>query len=125
MIFVRGHPLIVTTRGPGKLHLLTHGNPNLPSCNGSTETKNAGTTRFLISFSHNYTKFAFHWDGAGEAVYGVGSDLTRVPVGRSWSQASLVNWGASTVTTGDVTSALQHALARNEETTCFIIPDLI
>ena len=124
-IFVDGQCLIVTTRGPGKLSLLTYqSNNGGPNVNGSLSTNNAGVTRFMVSFSHNYTRYAFMWDGAGEAVYSIGTGLVRQPVGRSWTQASLIAWGASTVTTADVTSILPGAVARTNETTIFIIPDL-
>lgn len=124
-IFVNGQCLIVTTRGPGKLSLLTYeSNNGGVNVNGSLSTESAGVTRFLISFSHNYTRFAFVWNGTGEAVYSIGTGLERKPVGRSWSQASLVAWGASTVTTSDVTSILPSAVDRTNVTTVFIIPDL-
>ncbi|KAM6493666.1 hypothetical protein JOM56_010027 [Amanita muscaria] len=125
-IFADGQCLIVTTRGPGTLNLLTY-NPitsTLQNCNGSLSTTSTGVTRFLISFSHNYQSFAFMWNGAGEAVYSIGTGLQRTSVGRNWSQASLVEWGSSTVTTADVTGILPSAVDRTNLTTIFIIPDL-
>jgi hypothetical protein len=121
-IFVNGNTLIVYTRGPGNLHLLTYGG-NLSKCNGAIPTTNKGVSRYLISFSHNYTKYAFYWDGAGEAVYSIGTHLQRLPVGTSWTKASTVSWGASTVVTADVTSDLAGALPRNGETTAYVIPE--
>src|SRR5271154_1568288 len=114
-IFVYGNTLIVYTRGPGNIHLLTYGGNNsvLGSCNGAIPTTNKGVSRYLISFSHNYTKYAFYWDGAGEAVYSIGTHLERLPVGRSWTKASTVAWGASTVVTADVTSDLAGAAPRD------------
>jgi hypothetical protein len=124
-IFVNGQCLVVTTRGPGKLSLLTYqSNSGGVNVNGSLSTNNPGVTRFLISFSHNYTRFAFMWGGSGEAVYSIGTGLQRQPVGKSWTQASYVPWGATTVTTADVTSILPSAVDRTDDTTIFIIPDL-
>ncbi|KAF8063171.1 hypothetical protein FPV67DRAFT_1700191 [Lyophyllum atratum] len=111
--------------GPGKLSLLSYQGPANSNANGSLSTTNAGVTRFLISFSHNYTQFAFQWDGAGEAVYSLGNGLERKPVGKSWTQAGHVAWGASVVDTQDVTSIAASALDRTNNTTVYIIPDLI
>jgi len=123
-IFTTGQCLVVTTRGPGKVHLLCYQNNSGPYVTvGSTPTTNAGVTRFMISFSHSFEKFAFYWDGTGEAVYGIGTDLRRSPVGKSWSKASLVAWGATTVTTADVTSFVPQI--ENTVCTCFVIPDKI
>jgi hypothetical protein len=125
-IFTNGQCLVVTTRGVGNLHLLTYqGNADDPDVVGSTPTTNTGVTRFLVSHSYNYQKYAFFWDGAGEAVYGIGTGLQRQPVGRSWSQASAVSWGATTVTTIDVSITVKAAVDRTGATTCFVIPDKI
>lgn len=125
-IFHNGQALIVTTRGPGKLHLLSYQN-NAQGVNvvGSTQTSSSGVTRFLISFSHHYERFAFHWDGAGEAVYGLGNGLERKPVGRNWQQASFIAWGSASITSSDVTAIARAATNRDNATTCFIIPDLV
>jgi hypothetical protein len=64
------------------------------------------------------------WGGSGEAVYSIGTGLERKPVGKSWSQASLVAWNATMVTTADVTSFVSTAVDRTNMTTVFIIPDL-
>jgi hypothetical protein len=124
-IFANGQCLIVTTRGPGKLSLLTYqSNNGGVNVNGSLSTNNAGVTRFIISFSHNYERYAFIWGGSGEAVYSIGTGLERKPVAKSWSQASMVAWGATTVTTADVTNIAAAAVDRTNVTTVFIIPDL-
>jgi hypothetical protein len=126
-IFIDGQALVVTTRGPGSLHLLTYSKDPTSSFGKfvrPTSTSNAGTTRFLVSFTHNYDGYAFHWDGAGEAVYGIGANLERKPVGRSWKNASAISWTATTVTTIDATSIVAGAPA-NSAATVFVIPDLI
>jgi hypothetical protein len=125
-IFVDGNTLVITTRGVGNLRLFSYqSNAGASNCVGSTLTSNTGVTRFLVSFSHTYERFAFYWDGAGEAVYGIGTGLERKPVGRSWTSASAILWGASMVTTIDATSLLPSALVRDNATTVFIIPDQI
>jgi len=125
-IFVNGQTLVVTTRGTGSLHLLSYqSNAGAPSAVGGIPTANTGVTRFLVSFSHTYERFAFYWDGQGEAVYGIGTGLQRLPVGKSWNSASAVSWGAATVTTVDATSLVPAAAVRDNATTAFIIPDQI
>ena len=125
-IFFNGECLVVTTRGPGKLHLLSYKvNVANDAVVGYGTTSNEGVTRFLISFSHNYNAFAFMWDGQGEAVYGVGTGLQRLPIGRSWDQASALQWGAETVSTANVTSLVPGAIDRANVTTVFVIPDQI
>ncbi|KAI9450636.1 hypothetical protein F5148DRAFT_1227043 [Russula earlei] len=124
MIFVGGKSVNVTTRGPGRLYLFTHGsNVGAPSTVGGTATNNEGITRYLISFSHNFTKFAFYWDGQGEAVYSIDTRLVRKPVGKSWKEACYILWGADEVQIADVSKDVTVALPRDEETTCFIIHD--
>ncbi|KAI9507839.1 hypothetical protein F5148DRAFT_1201497 [Russula earlei] len=123
-IFVNGQSVNVTTWGPGHLYLYTGGsNVGAPSCVGGTATTNEGITRYIISFSHNFTKFAFYWAGQGEAVYHIDNHLVRKPVGKSWNEASYIPWGANEVQTADVSADVQSALARDEETTVFVIHD--
>lgn len=111
--------------GPGNLHLLSYDSNSVLTNNvGSKNTANTGKTRFLISHSHTYTKFAFYWDGAGEAVYCIGTGLEMRPVGRSWTSASMVSWGSRNVTTGDV-SSLTTKISGHTEITAFVIPDKI
>jgi len=126
MIFSHDQCLVITTRGPGILYLLSYQNNAKGSdVVGSKTTDQAGVTRFMISFSHHYERFAFMWEGKGEAVYGIGTGLQRLPVGRSWDQASAIPWGSATVNTADVKSIVAGAVDRTNLTTCFIIPDQI
>ncbi|KAF8637198.1 hypothetical protein AX16_010857 [Volvariella volvacea WC 439] len=126
MIFTTGNELVVITRGPGNLRLLSWQN-NAGGTNtvGAIPTSNAGITRYLISFSHHYERFAFYWDGAGEAVYQIGNRLERRPVGRNWNSASTVNWGAAEVTNTNVAGIAEGAVNRDRVTTAFIIPDSV
>ena len=127
-IFVDGRALVVTTRGPGKLHVLWYdNNQGRPNIIGATQTNNNGVTRIIISHNHYFEKHAFFWDGAGEAVSSVGSDLFRRPVGGNWSQASLVQWGTSAVTTVDASGPASAAgnLNVNNAACAYIVPDLI
>ena len=77
--------LVITTTGPGTLNVL-----NYEISSGASGllrkvigSKSTGETRFIISHFYNYRKLAFYWDGAGEAVYGIGASLLRQPVGKS------------------------------------------
>ncbi|KIK00628.1 hypothetical protein K443DRAFT_7479 [Laccaria amethystina LaAM-08-1] len=125
-VFVNGQTLVVSAVGPGKLHLLSYeSNGGLPNHVGYLPTSKTGETRFLISHSYTFTKFAFFWEGSGEAVYGIGTSLVRQPVGTSWDSASLASWGSPTITTANVTSQLTSALTCDNQITAFIIPDLI
>ena len=127
-IFVDGRALTVTARGPGKLHVLWYdNNQGRPNIIGATESQNSGVTRFIISHNHYFEKHAFYWEGAGEAVSGVGSNLLRQPVGKSWAQASLVSWGATTVTSVNASAPASAAgnVQVNNAACAYIIPDQI
>ena len=120
--------VMVTTNGTGTLHLLTSQGvgPGLGNIVGTLGTTSTGVTRFLVSFSHNYQNFAFYWDGSGEAVYSIGiNGLARNPVGRSWTQATTIQWNTTSVTTSDVSSVVPTADVRPNATTLFIIPEKI
>lgn len=127
-IFSNGQGVIVSARGPGSLHLLTSNGviPGTENVVGATTT-NPSTpdkiTRFIISFSHNYTKYAFYWDGAGEAVYGKGQDLVRQPLLNGWNAATIIDWGSTSFSTQDVSTIAASATKRDNQTTCYIIPD--
>jgi hypothetical protein len=122
-VFFSGTPLVVTTHGPGRLHLLTYDSVNkLPPVVGYTQTTATGETRFLISFSYYYVKYAFFFEGAGEAVWSIGSSLQRQLVGKSWADARVATWGQGAITTANVTSFLPGATNRDNEINAFIIP---
>ncbi|KAJ7671016.1 hypothetical protein B0H17DRAFT_948497 [Mycena rosella] len=121
--FQNGVAPIVTTRGPGKIHLISYGsNAGLENHVGTITTTNAGQTRFLISHSYTFTGFAFYWDGEGEAAWTLGDMLVRQPVGRSWAEASVVQWDGQLLAFTDVTTQVSSAVLRNDAVTCFIIP---
>jgi len=125
-IFSADQVLTVTTFGPGKLTLLTYdGLYQLQANIGAKSTTNAGQTRWLISFSHNYNGFAFIWDGKGQAVHRIGSSLLTGSVGTDWTNASVVNYGSSSVTQADVSSDVSGAINRDDATTFWVIPDTI
>ena len=125
-IFTNGQTLVVSAVGPGKLHLLSYqSNAKIVNHVGYIPTSKTGETRFVISHSYTFTKFAFFWEGSGEAVYGIGTSLVRSPVGKSWNSASLASWGSPTITTANVTSQVTSAVTRDNAITAFIIPDLI
>ncbi|KAJ6606268.1 hypothetical protein DFH09DRAFT_1119717 [Mycena vulgaris] len=123
--FQNGVAPIVTTRGPGKIHLISYGsNSGLPNHVGSITTTNARDTRFLISHSYTFTGFAFYWEGEGEAVWTLGDTLMRQPVGASWDTASAVPWAGQPLASTDVTAQVESAVLRDNAVTCFIIPGL-
>ena len=124
-IFFNGNGIIVTTSGPGKLHLLSFAsNSGILNHVGVTETKSGGITRFLISHSYTFTKFAFYWEGAGEAVYGTPESLVRTALtAKSWVDAVGVDWGSSTFTKADVSTEAQKGVGRDGLVAAFIIPD--
>jgi len=124
-IFANGNGIIVTASGPGKLHLLTFAsNGGIVNHVGVTETKKAGLTRFLISHSYTFTKFAFYWEGAGEAVYGTTESLVRtVLTAKGWADAVTVDWGTSSFGKADVSAEAQKGVGRDGLVTAFIIPD--
>lgn len=125
-IFTNGQTLLVSTIGPGKLHLLSYqSNAKITNHVGYIPTTKAGETRFVISHSYTFERFAFFWEGSGEAVYSVGTSLIRQPVGKSWDSASLASWGSPTITTANVTAQVTSAVVRNNAITAFIVPDLI
>ncbi|KIJ90915.1 hypothetical protein K443DRAFT_686406 [Laccaria amethystina LaAM-08-1] len=125
-VFVNGNTLVVSAIGPGKLHLLSYqSNAKIVNHVGFIPTTKTGETRFVISHSYTFERFAFFWEGSGEAVYGIGTSLVRQPVGKSWASASLASWGSPTITTANVTAQLTSAVTRDNAITAFIIPDLI
>ncbi|KAJ6546889.1 hypothetical protein B0H19DRAFT_244721 [Mycena capillaripes] len=124
--FFNGQGILVTTRGPGKVHLISFAsNAGLYNHVGTITTTNQDETCFIISHSYTFTRFAFYWEGNGEAVYSIGSQLLRHPVGNSWSKAVTFSWGGGAAVTSDVWSEVSSAVQRDNEVTCFIIPRLI
>ncbi|KAH6911673.1 mucin-binding lectin 1 [Coprinopsis sp. MPI-PUGE-AT-0042] len=126
-IFASKKQLTVVTRGIGSLSLLTWDNTYDTNAGavGAVETTNAGLTRWVVSFSHNYLHFALKWDGQGEAVYQVGDGLERKPVGRDWRCATTIHWSSRTVVTEDVSAKATSVVNRDEITTIWIIPDTL
>ena len=123
-VFDNGQGIIVTTHGQGKLHLYSYGQPGTPGVFGYLATSKSGTTKFIISHSYGYTKYAFFWHGPGKAEYRIGGNPKTHPVGRSWSAASWVKWGHKEVSVLDV-SPEYFAGATNvkDQITCFVIPE--
>ncbi|KAJ7621629.1 hypothetical protein DFH06DRAFT_1233134 [Mycena polygramma] len=127
--FMNGSGVLVTARGPGKIHLISYAsNANLPNHVGTivtTATAQSDETRFLISHSYTFTQFAFYWEGSGEAVYSIGDQLLRQPVGNSWAKSVAISYGGKAAATSDVSSQVASAVKRDNEVTCFVIPRLI
>jgi len=82
-----GSSLMPKVKGPGRLHLFSSSHqPGITNVVGFTEivVSHNETTHFLISFSHCYNRFIFYWDGTSDS-------LMRLPVGRSWREATEAN----------------------------------
>ena len=126
-LLTTGNEIIVIAQGPGSLSLLTWDpvSSSIHAHVGATPTYRQGYTHFLIGFSHYFQRFAFIWDGDGEAVYQIGEGLERRPVGRSWEQASAFHYRSSAVSTEDVSRHIAGAVRRDKETTVWAIPSNI
>ncbi|CAK5280988.1 unnamed protein product [Mycena citricolor] len=122
--FRQGGAVIVVTRGPGNLNLLSYSsNAKIQNHVGATNTNNSGVTRFLISHSYTFEQFAFHWDGQGEAAWSIGNGLVRQPVGKGWNAAVNIQWNGPTSGSLDVSGQVSSAVNRDGAVTCFIIPE--
>ncbi|KDR77697.1 hypothetical protein GALMADRAFT_411187 [Galerina marginata CBS 339.88] len=122
--FQYGQGVIVDANGPGRIHLLSYGANQASNTAhiGTITTASEGKTRFIISHSYDYTKFAFFWDGAGEAVSGLGQQPFNQAVGKSWEEATCADYNTNAFATRDVTAATTDAVTRDNLVTCFIIP---
>ncbi|KAF8487889.1 hypothetical protein JB92DRAFT_3019892 [Gautieria morchelliformis] len=127
-VFGNGDGILVTTHGPGNLHLYTYGAINgWPGIYGSVSTPRRSVSHFIISHSYNFTKYAFYWDGEGKAecTIRVSSDPKTYPVtGKSWGESSWVKWGDTEVSTLDVSpDYFAGAGDVKQFITCFLIPE--
>jgi hypothetical protein len=124
MIFRNGQGIVITSNGPGKVHLLSYAsNAGIVPHEGTTTTNREGVTRFVISHSYTFTKFAFFWEGVGQAFCAIGEDNNKVPVGTSWTAATCIAWSGSSFTSENVSSCTAGGVNRDNQVTCFIIPD--
>ena len=122
-IWAHGQPVIVTVTGPGKIHLLTYNTSmNHPTMVGTVEARPQGTTRFLVSHSYGFFKYAFYWDGSAEAIASYGP-VNRFTVGKGWNEAVCIDWGSSNFTYNNVATDAAAA-SENATVTCFVIPEL-
>ena len=124
-VFANGQGIMVTTHGQGNLHLYSYGKAGRdPGVFGYLTTSKSGTTKFVISHSYGYNKYAFFWDGPGEAEYCIGGNPKTHPVGRSWSAASWLKWGDKEVSVLDVSpDYFAGATDVGHLITCFVIPE--
>ncbi|KAF8583520.1 hypothetical protein K439DRAFT_53049 [Ramaria rubella] len=122
-VFSHGQGIIVTTHGPGKLHLYSYGSTGKPpGVYGSTTTTRSGISHFLISHSYTYTKYAFYWDGKGPAEYHWGGK--KGPVGKNWNHSSWVHWGNAYIEPLEVSPNYFHGASHQENNvTCFLLPE--
>lgn len=121
-----GQSIVITTRGAGQVLLLFYfSNNGISSRYGTTTTNREGTSRFIISRSNTFERFAFFWEGEHQAFCTIGEDTNRVPVGTSWKAASCVTWGSTSVTTQNVSLARYIARPFNGDNhvTYLIAPD--
>jgi hypothetical protein len=125
-IFIGDQTLLVMTDGPGKLTLLSYGsNAGIRNIVGAKTISKPGETRWLIGFSHTFTRFAFYWEGSHQAYARIGNSFETIPVGRSLRAASQVNWGANSLITADVTAEVASAVNRDNATTFWPLPNRI
>ncbi|KAF8521659.1 hypothetical protein JB92DRAFT_2785602, partial [Gautieria morchelliformis] len=105
-IFEDGEAILVTTHGPGNLHLYTYAASNGEGgVHGSVHTSRSGVSNFIIPYSYNYTQYAFYWDGDGKAECHIGwkSDPKTYPMeGKGWENSSWVMLGDTEVSVHDV-----------------------
>lgn len=130
-VFKDGRGILVTTHGPGKLHLYTYF-PDASAKNiatgyqGALETHNHGVTRFMIGKSYTFTHFGFYWEGHGQAEYSVGPLPEKHKVGRSWSDSSFFNTTYLGVLPVEITPPyFAGSVNLNGNITCYRIPDHI
>jgi len=124
-VFHYGEGILITTEGPGKLHLYSYGsNAKLPGHYGFTETTCQGVSHFVVSHSYTFTKYAIYWEGKGKAEYRIGQRPERKPVGRSWNEATWCKWGDTECYPLEVSpNYFQGAVKRDNEVTCFLLPE--
>ena len=119
--------LLVHAWGQGKLHLLSY-DPNVtqltPHVGDKSTTNSVGPTDFVIGFSHYFRKYAFYWEGDGDAYLRIGTSPDLIPVGKSWATATSAPFGGDGVSTTDVSSLVGGAIVREEATTVFVLPSL-
>lgn len=97
--------LMLMTSGSGTLYHISYGSVLGYANTHRSKTINAtGENRWVVGFSYTYNKYAFIWEGSGEATYRVGTGLSAFPVGRSWNNATTVNWDSPIVSNADATS---------------------
>lgn len=103
-IFRGLNTLLLLTVGSGTLYTINY--DNVAGLGNALESKTilaSNQTRWVLGFCFNYAKYAFIWDGDEQATYRVGSRSSGL-VGSNWNNASLVTWGDTDVTFGDVSS---------------------
>ena len=126
-VFHYAQGVLVTTEGPGKLHLYSYGaNVNLPGVYGFVETARPGVSNFVISHSYFFTKYAFYWEGNGKAEFRIGQQPAKKPVGRNWNEASWLKWEDTEIWPLEVGPAyFQGAVNRDNLITCFLLPEYL
>jgi len=95
--------LLLMTIGSGTLSHISY--QTLPGVDNVLQAKSItamNETRWVLGFSYYFQKYAFIWEGEGEATYRVGDSVQTVPVGRSWNNATIVTWNSPVITNGDV-----------------------
>ncbi|KAF8521657.1 hypothetical protein JB92DRAFT_2889918 [Gautieria morchelliformis] len=132
-IFFNGDALLVTTHGPGNLHLYTYGDvperKKVGAYYGSVHTPRSGVSNFIITYSYHHIKYAFYWDGEGKAECHVrwNSNPKTYPVaGKGWSQSSWVKMGDTEVSVLDVSpSYFSGASNAGNKVTCYLLPETL
>ncbi|KAF8521660.1 hypothetical protein JB92DRAFT_2889967 [Gautieria morchelliformis] len=131
-IFLNGDAILVTTHGPGNLHLYTYGPASMKeygSYYGSVHTSRSGVSNFIITYSYHYSKYAFYWDGKGKAECHVrwNSNPKTSPVaGKGWGQSSWVKLGDTEVSVLDVSpNYFVRSSNVGNKVTCYLLPETL
>lgn len=123
-IFHDGNAIIVTTEGPGKLRHFSYGSGNMQSRSGSVATTRHGVSHFVIGFSYTFPRYAFIWEGNGKATCCTSFNRQEHPVGKSWSDACLVEYGHPAINRGALHESIFHGTLPNiDDTICYLLPE--
>ncbi|KIJ53145.1 hypothetical protein M422DRAFT_85738, partial [Sphaerobolus stellatus SS14] len=129
-VLSQGRGILVTTHGPGQLHIYTYfaqkpGGPLIPGGHlGFLQAHSEGISRFIIGKSYNYTHFAFYWHGKGHAEYSVGDLPQKHRVGRNWATSSFWHTGYWYILPLEVTQAyFAGAVNSKQHITIYRIPE--
>lgn len=90
---------IVTACGSGNLHHLSYNSNNgQPNYVGKQPVPTG--TDVVLGFSLAFLGYGFYWDGTCPAFWHMAGSDEILPVGTSWTNATLVPWGSTEIVLG-------------------------